>query len=25
MVSYFNMRDSEGNMLQIVSDPRVQE
>lgn len=25
MVSYFNMRDSEGNMIQIVSDPRVQE
>ncbi len=23
MVSYFNMMDSEGNRLQIVSDPRV--
>ena len=25
MVSYFNMKDSEGNRLQIVSDPRVTE
>ncbi|UCH57765.1 MAG: VOC family protein [Candidatus Bathyarchaeota archaeon] len=23
MVSYFNMKDSEGNRLQIVSEPRV--
>lgn len=23
MVSYFNMRDSEGNAIQVVSDPRV--
>lgn len=23
MVSYFNMKDSEGNAIQIVSDPRV--
>ena len=23
MVSYFNMKDSEGNTLQIVSDPRI--
>lgn len=25
MVSYFNMRDSEGNLIQIVSDPRIKE
>ena len=24
MVSYFGMEDSEGNNLQIVSDPRVE-
>ena len=24
MISYFNMVDSEGNQLQIVSDPRVE-
>jgi predicted enzyme related to lactoylglutathione lyase len=25
MVSYFNMTDSEGNRLQIVSEPRIKE
>ena len=25
MVSYFNMTDSEGNRVQIVSEPRIQE
>ncbi len=25
MVSYFNIHDSEGNMIQIVSEPRVKE
>jgi len=25
MVSYFNMKDTEGNRLQIVSEPRVKE
>ncbi len=25
MVSYFNMRDSERNLIQIVSDPRIKE
>ncbi|MHA1399682.1 MAG: VOC family protein [Candidatus Heimdallarchaeaceae archaeon] len=25
LVSYFNMKDSEGNAIQIVADPRVNE